>query len=190
MPVTVTPALEELIRRLDQAVSGEDDEARCRAVKRVLGEACAGAPDLLDAALLQPSAAPYARRLVHRDPAGRYTVLALVWDRGQGTELHDHSGMWCVECVYRGRVEVTSFSIRGGDAERGLVQFAQESRIVAGPGESGALIPPFEYHVLRNPDAVPAVTVHVYGGEMTACHVFEPVEGGWRRRFRNLSYTA
>jgi hypothetical protein len=44
--------------------------------------------------------------------------------------------------------------------------------------------------VLENADATPAVTLHVYGGEMTYCHVFEPVEGGFRRRFRELNYSS
>ena len=58
-------------------------------------------------------------------------------------------------------------------------------------GEAGALIPPFEYHVLENPSDHPAITIHVYGGEMKYCHIFEPVEGGgYRRKYRELSYTA
>jgi predicted metal-dependent enzyme (double-stranded beta helix superfamily) len=119
----------------------------------------------------------------------RYSVLAMVWNVGQGTPLHDHSGTWCVECVYQGRIRVTSYSVRGGDPESGVVQFARETEILAGPAEAGALIPPFEYHVLANAGDQPAVTIHVYGGEMTSCHIYEPVEGGWRRRYRALEYT-
>ena len=126
---------------------------------------------------------------MHRDPQGRYTVIVMVWGVDQGTPLHDHAGIWCVECVYRGRINVTSYSVRGGDPETGVVQFEKETELLAGVGEAGALIPPFEYHVIRNPDATSSVTIHVYGGEMTYCHVFEPVEGGHRRRFKELSYT-
>jgi predicted metal-dependent enzyme (double-stranded beta helix superfamily) len=132
----------------------------------------------------------YARRLLHRDPAGRYTLLVMVWDHGQGTHLHDHAGMWCCECVYGGRIRVTSFSIVGGDPEHDLVEFRLESVIHAGVGEAGALIPPFEYHVLENAGDAPAVTLHVYGGEMTHCHVFEPGDDGrFYRRYKELTYT-
>ena len=186
---TLSPPLADLIRRLDAAIAENDDEIRCRNVKRVLTEAVSRGGDLLDAPFLEPRPERYARRLSHRDPAGRYTVLAMVWDQGQGTALHDHGGMWCVECVYRGRIRVTSWSVRGGDPETGVVQFAREAEIVAGPAEAGALIPPFEYHVLANADDQPAVTIHVYGGEMTSCHIYEPVEGGWRRRYKALEYT-
>lgn len=190
MPATLSPRVDELIRRLDAAVATEDDEARCRGVKQVLTEITHDGEEFLDPLYLQPAPDRYARRLLHRDPQGRYTVLVMVWDKGQGTALHDHGGMWCVECVYRGKIAVTSYSVRGGDPETGVVQFEQEFQVFAGPGEAGALIPPFEYHVLTNAIEQPAVTIHVYGGELTSCHIFEPVDGGWRRRFKSLSYTA
>src|SRR6185436_15686341 len=71
-----------------------------------------------------------------------------------------------------------------------IVQFKQEKVVTAGVGKAGALIPPFEYHVLENAGDTPAITLHVYGGEMTHCHIFEPVENGWLRKYRELSYTA
>ena len=179
----------ELIRRLDEAVTIHDDEARCRNVKQVLIDVVSSGESFIDAPFLQPAPDRYARRLLHRDPEGRYTVIVMVWGRGQGTPLHDHAGIWCVECVYRGRIRVTSFSVRGGDPEQGIVQFEKEKEVLAGIGEAGALIPPFEYHMIENPDETPSYTIHVYGGEMTYCHVFEPVEGGYKRRYKELSYT-
>ncbi|HEX5385420.1 MAG TPA: cysteine dioxygenase family protein [Gemmatimonadales bacterium] len=184
-------AVEQLIHRLDDAVAVRDDAGRCRRVKQVLIDVMHAGEALLDARFLVPAPDRYARRLLHRDPAGRYTVIAMVWDRSQGTPLHDHAGTWCVECVYRGRIKVTSYSVSGGDPELDLVEFRQETVVLAGRGEAGALIPPFEYHRIENPDRAPAVTIHVYGGEMTYCHVFEPSgEGRYRREFRELHYTA
>jgi len=182
--------VDELIRRLDQAMVVSDDGIRCRNVKQVLMDVVGDGGEFLDPRLLAPTPDVYARRLIHRDPAGRYTALAMVWDRGQGTPLHDHAGTWCVECVYLGKIRVTSYSVHGGDPERDLVKFERESVILAGVGEAGALIPPFEYHVLENASDVPAVTIHVYGGEMSYCHIFEPTDGGYLRKFKELRYTA
>ena len=179
----------ELVRRLDEAVATRDDESRCQNVKKVLIDAVSGGKMTLPAAFLQPVPDRYARRLLHRDPQGRYTVIAMVWGQGQGTPLHDHAGIWCVECVYQGRITVTSYSVRGGNPETGVVQFEPEKEILAGPGDAGALIPPFEYHVIANADSTPSVTIHVYGGEMDHCHIFSPVPGGHRREYRELSYT-
>jgi predicted metal-dependent enzyme (double-stranded beta helix superfamily) len=191
MTVTPRPAMvNELIRRLDQAVSTDDPHRLCSNVKQVLTDIVGHGGEFVDPAFLKPAPDRYARRLLHKDPAGRYTVVVMVWDKGQGTPLHDHAGVWCVECVYRGRIRVTSFDMVG-DPEAGLVQFTPESVIHAGIGEAGALIPPFEYHMIENPEASAAVTIHVYGDEMTWCHAFFPVEsGGYRRERRQLSYTA
>jgi predicted metal-dependent enzyme (double-stranded beta helix superfamily) len=180
----------ELIRRLDEAVAVADDEVRCQNVKRVLIDVVNSGESFIDSPFLVPAPDRYARRLLHRDPQGRYTVIVMVWGQGQGTPLHDHAGIWCVECVYRGKIRVTSYSVRGGDPEKGIVQFARETQILAGPGEAGALIPPFEYHTIENAEATPSYTIHVYGGEMTYCHVFDPVEGGHKRRYKELSYTS
>lgn len=191
--MSVTPQhskVDELIRRLDQAMKDPDDGVRCRNVKKVLMDVVKSGEEFLDPGYLAPTPDCYARRLIHHDPENRYTVLAMVWDRGQGTPLHDHAGTWCVECVYRGRIRVTSYSVQGGDPERDLVQFQRETIVMAGVGEAGALIPPFEYHVLENAGEAPAVTIHVYGGEMSYCHIFEPADGGYLRKYRELRYTA
>ena len=192
--MAVTPhsskKVDELIRRLDEATAARDDAGCCRAVKQVLIDVVASGEQFLDTPFLVPAPDRYARRLLHRAPGNRYTVIAMVWGVGQGTPLHDHAGTWCVECVYRGKIKVTSFSVSGGDPEKDIVRFERETVVMAGVGEAGALIPPFEYHMIENPTESPAVTIHVYGGEMTFCHVFEP-EGavGYRRKYRELTYT-
>lgn len=188
-PTLKTATVRELVRRLDEAMTPRDDAGRCRAVKSVLEELLATETGFLEARLLAPDAAHYTRRLLHRDPEGRYTLLALAWNVGQGTPLHDHAGTWCVEGVYAGRFRVVSYSCQGGDPERDLVQFKQESVVHAGVGEAGALIPPFEYHRMENIGTTPAATLHVYGGEMTHCHIYEPSGSGWLRRYRELGYT-
>ena len=185
-----SPKVSELIRRLDRAVSTGDDDTLCREVKRVLTEVVMSGEEFLDAPYLAPAPDRYARRLLHKDPAGRYSVVIMVWGQAQGTPLHDHAGMWCVECVYRGRIRVTSFDLETDPGAEPL-QFTPETVVLAGKGEAGHLIPPFEYHMIENPDSTASITIHVYGGEMTRCHAFFPVEGGgYRREVRPLSYTA
>ena len=69
------------------------------------------------------------------------------------------------------------------DSPEARYQFAPRGRVHALAGASGALIPPFEYHTLANalPDQV-SVTLHVYGGEMSSCCMFEPLADGAYRR--------
>ncbi len=197
--ITPSPStkLEELVALLDKAVEEQETKGCCYAVKAALEHIVHSGEDFIDPRFLIPAKGSYARRLLHSDPQGRYTALVMVWDEGQGTALHDHDNMWCVECVYRGRIKVDSYRMTAGDdpnAERQTpnvpYQFTHETMVFAGPGEAGALIPPFDHHTICNPDQTPAVTIHIYGGEMTHCHVFLPVEGGYERVQKTLCYTA
>jgi predicted metal-dependent enzyme (double-stranded beta helix superfamily) len=178
------------IAALDKAVDLDDCGERCEEVKKILEYAFQHQIEILESDHMRPAEDKYARHLVHRDPAGRYSIVAMVWGVGQGTALHDHAGEWCVECVYRGLIRVTSFDLVGS-CESAVVQFKPEDSILAGVGEAGALIPPFEYHIIENALSDEAtVTVHVYGHELTHCNIFVPVDGGYRKEVRELSYTA
>lgn len=134
-----------------------------------------------------PNGEHYARRLLHRDAQRGFSIIAMTWGGGQGTALHDHAGLWCVESVWRGSIEVLQFELVER-LESGLYRFEKRGSMLAGTGSAGCLIPPHEYHVIRNPEAEPAVSVHIYGGDMDFCNVFEACGGGWfQRRRRSLS---
>ena len=182
-------SITRLVRRIDSTVASGDPARICPAVKSILTDEVGGGRLSLPAALLVPSREGYARRLLHRDPGARYSIVVMVWGQGQGTPIHDHAGLWCVECVFQGRIRVTSYELLGQESG-GRVRFRQENTLIAGLAEAGALIPPWDYHVIENADPGPAVTNHVYGGEMDGCHSFAPVEGGlYERRWKALGYT-
>ncbi|MEZ5977917.1 MAG: cysteine dioxygenase family protein [Planctomycetota bacterium] len=191
-PTSPSPSLSELIRRLDAAVEAPDDGTRCRQIKEALEWGAAQGESLLTSEMVRPHPDHYARRLLHKDPGGRYSAVLMIWGESQGTPLHDHAGSWCVECVFRGRIRVDNYSrIANRCSERGIFDFQHEGSIKAGVGEAGALIPPYEYHVIANDDSTPAVTLHVYGGEMVRCNVFLPADGGgYAVTSKELEYTA
>jgi predicted metal-dependent enzyme (double-stranded beta helix superfamily) len=184
----VDPAFAALKPRLDEAILAGDPSRIAYKVKDALQEALKR--DELDLPDRYRVTRPdtYARRLLYRDRDVRYTVVVMTWGPGQGTALHDHAGMWCVECVVDGEMDVTQYDLVNHDGE--IFQFERRSLVTAGRGSAGCLIPPYEYHTLANRrTAEPSVTVHVYGGEMDHCHVFEPAAGGtYRRMTRQLSY--
>jgi hypothetical protein len=86
-------------------------------------------------------------------------------------------------------MQVTRYDLEA--EEDGLFRFAEMGSVHATAGSAGALIPPFEYHVLANsqPDRI-ALTLHVYGGEMDHCSVFQPAgtDGRYSRCTKALSY--
>ena len=118
----------------------------------------------------------YARHLLHQDPQGRFEVVVMTWSPGQQTPVHDHSGIWCVEGVCEGVVDVTRYNLL--EMVRADVARMEPSEVIhAGLGQCGALIPPVEYHRISNPYADLALTLHVYGGRMRSCRVFLEAEG-------------
>ena len=182
--------VDQLIERVDRAVALGGAEAIAAAIKQTLSDLIRSRALKLPASFCRPRPESYARRLLHRDPATGWTAVVMTWGPGQGTLLHDHAGIWCVEGVVEGEMEVLQYEMTG--ASDGRWRFAPRGRVHALAGSSGALIPPFEYHVLRNakPGAT-SVTLHVYGGEMDHCHVFEENrDGTWRKVERRLAYTA
>lgn len=123
----------------------------------------------------------YARRELYRSDEHGFSVIAMTWGPGQGTLIHDHAGMWCVEGVWRGSLEITPYELieRRGDRYR----FEPRGTMHIGRGSSGSLIPPHEFHTIRNPsEGANAVTVHVYRGPMTQCSIFRPACNDWYSR--------
>lgn len=181
--------IERFVAKLDAAMQNIDEESLCTAVKGALKQQFAEDPDLLEPLFLTPAPGTYARRLLHKCPESRYSVVVMVWDRGQGTLLHDHAGAWCVECVYRGQIRVVSYDHTGNGPD-GRCVFEQQKAVMAGMGEAGALIPPFDYHTIENVGDDPAVTIHVYRGELTWSNVFiEHDDGTHEKVRRELSYS-
>ena len=140
--------------------------------------------------MLEPISDHYARRELYTSPEFGYSVIAMTWGPGQGTKIHDHSGMWCVEGVWRGRLEITQYELAEHDDER--YRFVAAGTIEAGTGSAGSLIPPHEYHTIRNPsdDAI-AVSLHVYQRTMVRCGIYTPEADasgaeGWQRRGERL----
>ncbi len=180
---------QRLIPRIDEAVRRADPRVTTHAIKDVLCEMFREKGVALPPGACEPCAESYARRLLYRSEDLGYTVVAMTWGPGQGTLIHDHAGMWCVEGVLLGQIEVQQFEIAERQGER--FRFEHHGTLQAGTGSAGCLIPPHEYHLIRNPlPDQSSVTLHIYGGEMASCHVFEPLEGEWfKRSDRPLSYT-
>lgn len=180
----------DLVEALDRAASQDDVGAVTRSVQEVLSEYAGAGRVELPEELRQPCGDSYARRLIYRGDDPEYTVLAMVWGPEQGTPVHDHSGLWCVEGVIEGCLAVTQYDLveRRGDRCR----FDSQETTDAGVGSSGRLIPPFDYHTIANTSSEDcAITIHVYGGDMVRCKIYEPLDGDWyRESLRELSYTA
>ena len=182
------PGLEELVHRLDRAVCAESIEAITARVKADLEDLLGRSALTLPDRYRQTRSDCYARRLLYQDPRQRYTAVVMTWGPGQGTPVHDHGGLWCVEGVVEGQMAVTQYDVEP-EADGFRVR-AIGAPISAGMGTAGRLIPPTDYHVLANarPDGA-SLTLHVYGGNLDGCRIFVPREDGrYQQSIRALSY--
>jgi 3-mercaptopropionate dioxygenase len=180
--------LSELIERLNAAVDEPTPDAITRRVKADLEDVLGRGALTLSARFRTPRPDCYARRLLYQDPGNRYTAVVMTWGPGQGTPVHDHGGLWCVEGVVDGQMQVTQYDVRP-DGEAFHVK-PTGAPLTAGVGTAGRLIPPTDYHVLANaqPDAT-SITLHVYGGSLEGCRVFTPAaDGRYVESVRALSY--
>ncbi len=172
-PATKTTESDFFMRQIADAVQERAPTEICSGVKTALEELAVEGASWIPSDFFVGSDTHYARKLLYQCPEKTYSIMLMVWQPGQGTAIHDHAGRWCVECVIRGEIEVISYDhTPDGDHHR----FAETDRITAFTGDVGVLIPPNEYHLIRNATDKLAATVHVYEGEMLWCHRFEPAD--------------
>ncbi len=184
MSRSVAIGCQSLCARLDRSVgAGGDVPQIAKRVEATLREAIAAGEIVLPEVYRRACDGCYARRLLYHSPDLGYTVLVMVWGPGQGTSLHDHSGMWCVEVVVEGRLGVSQFEMMEHDGER--YRFEPRASVEAGVGSAGCLIPPYEYHTIKNVlDDGASISLHVYGGEMVECG-----DGWYQYSRRQLTYS-
>jgi len=112
-------------------------------------------PALVDGVAFTPGAERYARHLLHADPLGRYTLVALLWQPGQMSPVHAHH-VWCAFGVVSGVLTEHHFAPGDPPAPTGC-------RLL-GPGDAchgpGA---PHLIHRLGNCGTTPAISIHAYG---------------------------
>ena len=186
---TDCPGLADLIARLDRSVEAADAAAITKKVKADLEHVLGSGTLKLPAQFTVARPEAYARRLLHRDPAGRYSAIVMTWGPGQGTAVHDHGGLWCVEGVVDGEIAVTQYLVE--PAADGYFRVTPIGALLAGTGSAGCLIPPTDHHVLANArPAKASITLHVYGGDLDDCKVFLPAtpDGRYAETMKSLSF--
>src|SRR6478672_7000370 len=175
------PGRAKFIAAVDKSLAAGDKHAVTASLRTALCQLIRDADVQLPDCVHEPIVDHYARRELYRSPEHGYSVVAMTWGPGQGTPLHDHSGLWCVEGVWHGDLEITQYELLEQVGER--ARFRAAGGMHAGPGSAGSLIPPHEYHTIRNSSAdTVAVSLHIYQAPMGCCAKFAHREGEWYAR--------
>ena len=95
--------------------------------------------------------------LLHAEPA--FSVKAVVWRPGQLTSIHDHVA-WCAFGVIQG-VEYETLYRDHGD------HLTEIGRVANQVGEVSGFAPPGDIHRVHNTGDVTAISLHVYGVDLS-----------------------
>jgi predicted metal-dependent enzyme (double-stranded beta helix superfamily) len=153
-PMRASTPMTALLTDLDAAVD-ESVAARPGAVAAALADHLRR-PRLLAPVHRRSSARSYRTNIVHVDPFGRFSLVALVWRPGQRTPIHSHAS-WCVVGVHEGCEQERSFRLAGGSVvETGRRTLLAGDVVAVAAGDD-------DIHEVRNAGTGVTISLHVYG---------------------------
>jgi 3-mercaptopropionate dioxygenase len=113
-------------------------------------------PDVLTADQRLGSLDGYRSHTLYVEPDGSFSIIALVWRPGQQTRIHDHV-TWCAFGVIQGIEHEDLY-----DADLKLIGRSDNH-----VGEVSGFAPPGDIHRVHNVGDTTAISVHVYGTDVT-----------------------
>jgi 3-mercaptopropionate dioxygenase len=122
-------------------------------------------PDVLTDEQRAGSPDDYVGHTLHVEPDGSFSIVALVWRPGQLTRIHDHV-TWCALGVIQGVEHEELFH-----ADLNLIG-ASDNHV----GDVSGFAPPGDIHRVNNTAGETAISIHVYGTDITRV-------GGSARRY-------
>jgi predicted metal-dependent enzyme (double-stranded beta helix superfamily) len=168
---------DRLVRAIRAEVRrGLDWQQTADRVARALGAELPDPAVILPAPLRRGDPAGYQSHLLHAEPDGTFSVSVMVWLPGQQTPVHDHVA-WCVTAVLQGREHEEIFALADGELADGELADGEladggpalrlTARSVNLPGSVSAFAPPGDIHRVRNTGDVTAISMHVYGADIS-----------------------
>ena len=156
---TCPAALTSAVRSAIQAGGPAPDVAA--RVAEALSRHLPAPGQLLTAAQLAGDPAGYQTHPVHVEADGSFSIAVMVWRAGQVTPIHDHVS-WCVTGVLAG-IEYEELYALSAD-ERSLREVGRSQNLT---GEVSGFAPPGDIHRVRNCGDTVAISMHVYGADIT-----------------------
>ncbi|WP_432036678.1 cysteine dioxygenase [Streptomyces cucumeris] len=121
-----------------------------------------GADDLLTPEQREGHADRYRQHVLHAEPDGSFSIVALVWLPGQRTSIHDHVS-WCVTGVHEGEEHERRYRLVPDGLSSRLVA---EKDVVNPQGSVCGFAPPGDIHRVWNACGTTAISIHVYGADI------------------------
>ena len=154
-PDGLTQAVRAEVRR------GLDWQQTAECVARTVRHNLPDPADVLPPRLRRGDPAGYRSHLLYAEPDGSFSIAAMVWLPGQQTVIHDHVA-WCVTAVLQGREYEEVFALT---ADGRALELA--ARNVNPAGAVCGFAPPGDIHRVRNTGDGVAISMHVYGADIS-----------------------
>lgn len=119
----------------------------------------------------------YTRNLIDKTPL--YELIAICWDVGQISSVHNHRDQNCWMSVPIGRLRVENFHLVAQDIEHGKSQLIPTNTVEMNPMHPCAVDPADPVHRVVNPKEFDerAVSLHIYSQPFDTCVVYSPEQG-------------
>jgi cysteine dioxygenase len=119
----------------------------------------------------------YTRNLI--DKTHLYELVAVCWEVGQSSSVHNHRDQNCWMAAPVGRLLVENFHVGFQDLDAGKCQLLASNTVELTAGNPCAVDPREPVHRVVNPreSAQRAVTLHVYSRPFDTCVVYSPELG-------------
>jgi cysteine dioxygenase len=176
MPQQVTQktlAIDQFVRELrrfpEAAFDGIGDIARFLIANAI-------APDTL-APYLNWDRQHYTRNLIDKTPL--YELVAICWEVGQVSSVHNHRDQNCWMAVPIGRLQVENFRLVFQDLNQGRCELEPANTELMDAAHPCAVDPLEPVHRVLNPREFNerAVSLHVYSRPFDTCMVYSPEQG-------------
>jgi len=119
----------------------------------------------------------YTRNLIDKTPL--YELLAICWEVGQLSSVHNHRDQNCWMAVPIGRLLVENYHVISQDIDKGVSQLKTADTVEMNPAHPCAVDPQEPVHRVLNPREFGerAVSLHVYSRPFDSCVVYSPEQG-------------
>jgi cysteine dioxygenase len=119
----------------------------------------------------------YTRNLIDRTPL--YELMAICWEVGQASSVHNHRDQNCWMAVPIGRLLVENFHLVHHDVAGGTCKLEPLNRVEMNLSQPCAVDPADPVHRVVNPREFNqrAVSLHVYSRPFDSCMVYSPEQG-------------
>ena len=122
----------------------------------------------------------YTRNLIDKTPL--YELLAICWEVGQASSVHNHRDQNCWMAVPMGKLRVQNFRVSDRDALKGKCSIVAADFYDMDPEHPAAVSPDAPVHQVLNLPAFGqrAVSIHIYSRPYDSCEVYVPERGTYR----------